>query len=525
MTDITFITSNQIKLAHARFICKDFDVRILQYKKYFYGVSYEEPRIFDRDQLLSDSFNDALRRWAKNVSNYENKLFFIEDTSVRIDALSDGDNEVPGVDVKYWMKENSFDDIDQKLKNKGNNRKVCVSSHIVLFLTDELRKKLKTDNRFKVFSSTSTGTIVEKEFSFETQILYPWLDNQTFNKWFVPDGASSPISTLSIEQANKGDFRRGAFLQMLSFLRENGAIKTTQHNSFELRLQFDNIFLISGPTCSGKSSIGKYLAEKYGYYHIEASDFMSLRYFETHGTKFIIDKNLFAKEVLKTDPLYVVNQILDFILQHNIYDRFIITGFRSKDEILGFLHSFPSRNVNVIYLNASIDSRFDRWVKRKRETDNYTFERFKEINNVQKDMGITEIKELDFITQFDNNRNGLSLYFKTFENTYQIQKFEIKKYNLSKIFMLNKLSLEKTILITLAIEYQKNDSNYFTTTEISRMINNYFKHLGKNKNNVSRYFNQSFYLYYEIKKEGKKNKYKLSPIGYSEALIIMRNLS
>ena len=222
---------------------------------------------------------------------------------------------------------------------------------------------------------------------------------------------------------------------------------------------------------------------------------------------------------------YVVNQILDFILQHNIYDRFIITGFRSKDEILGFLHSFPSRNVNVIYLNASIDSRFDRWVKRKRETDNYTFERFKEINNVQKDMGITEIKELDFITQFDNNRNGLSLYFKTFENTYQIQKFEIKKYNLSKIFMLNKLSLEKTILITLAIEYQKNDSNYFTTTEISRMINNYFKHLGKNKNNVSRYFNQSFYLYYEIKKEGKKNKYKLSPIGYSEALIIMRNLS
>lgn len=87
-----------------------------------------------------------------------------------------------------------------------------------------------------------------------------------------------------------------------------------------------------------------------------------------------------------------------------------------------------------------------------------------------------------------------------------------------------KISLEKAILITLAIEYQKYESRTFTTTEISHMINHNFKVLERNKNNVSRYFNQSYNVYYEVKYENKKNRYKISPIGYSEAMMMIRNL-
>ena len=140
MTDIVFITSNQTKLAHARHLCKGYDVNILHYKKLFYGVGYTEPRLFDRDKLLEESFNDAIERWRKNVSNYREKLFFIEDTSVRIDALSDENNEVPGVDVKYWMQSHNFSQLDAELMKRGNNRNVSVSSHIILFLTNELKK-------------------------------------------------------------------------------------------------------------------------------------------------------------------------------------------------------------------------------------------------------------------------------------------------------------------------------------------------------------------------------------------------
>ena len=74
----------------------------------------------------------------------------------------------------------------------------------------------------------------------------------------------------------------------------------------------------------------------------------------------------------------------------------------------------------------------------------------------------------------------------------------------------------------LAIECQKDESRYYATTEISHLINRYFKEYKKNKKNVSRYYNQSFYVYYEVKYENRKNRYKLSPIGYSEALRVYR---
>jgi len=83
------------------------------------------------------------------------------------------------------------------------------------------------------------------------------------------------------------------------------------------------------------------------------------------------------------------------------------------------------------------------------------------------------------------------------------------------------ISLEKIILIVLAIEYKKNEFQYYTTTEIAHIINKYLNGTNKSKNNISRYFNQSYYPYYEIKKENKKNKYKLSPTGYSEACNII----
>ena len=211
MTDITFITSNLTKLAHARYLCKNYQVNILHYKKFFYGVGYEEPRIYDRKQLLAESFKDAVARWKKNVTERDNRLFFIEDTSVKIDALSESENEVPGVDVKYWMRKINFNLLDQELRKKGNNRKCSVTSHVMLFLTEELKKTLGVTEDYKIFKSTAYGEITEKEYSFETQILYPWLDNKTFNKWFVPDGYSLPVSLLDISQADSGDFRKGAF--------------------------------------------------------------------------------------------------------------------------------------------------------------------------------------------------------------------------------------------------------------------------------------------------------------------------
>lgn len=523
MIDITFITSNPTKIAHARHLCKGYDINILQYKKFFYGKGYVEPRIYDRDELLEASIRDAKKRWEKNVSDSGNRLFFIEDTSVRIDALSNEKEEIPGVDIKYWMQENDFSKLDALLNEKGNNRNVSVSSHIILFLTNDLKRQIESSKDYIVFSSTSQGKIDTKEREFNTQILYPWLDNVTFNKWFVPSGHELPMSMLDISEADAADFRKGAFELMLQFLTKYNSIKNKRQEFISPRLRFDPLFLVCGPTCAGKSTIGKFLLECYGYYHVEASDFMSLRYFETHSTKFAIDKNIFAAELLKVDPLVVVKSVLDYIRSNKKIDSFIVTGFRTPSEIHCFNQVYAPSDTRMIYVDSQYSLRFERWSNRNRDSIAYTEERFFQLNQLQDNMGLIEVKKMNVFTQYNNCENGLSLFFGDFQQKIILKNPICNSCNLTDIQFIHKIQLEKAILIVLALKYQENESSYYTTTEISYLINSAFSYFDKNKNNISRYFNQAFYPYYEIRKEKGKNKYKLSPTGYSEAIFIIRS--
>ena len=525
MTDITFVTSNLTKLAHARYLCRNYQVNILHYKKLYYGVGYKEPRIYDRKQLLAESFKDAVARWKKNVTEHDNRLFFIEDTSVKIDVLSENDNEVPGVDVKYWMRETNYNRLDQELRNKGNNRKCSVTSHVMLFLTEDLKKSLGVTEDFMIFKSTVYGTITEREYEFDTNILYPWLDNKSFNKWFVPNGYSLPVSMLDISQAVAGDFRKGAFEQMLAFLEGNGAIKNRHRIGNQLHFHFYNIFVICGRTCAGKSTIGKYLVDEYGYYHIEASEFMTHKLLETHGSTSDIDKHLFASKLLDSEPLFVVNKLTDYLNEHDIHDKFVITGFRTKAEVDAFTQAIYGDMLHLVYINSNFEERFKRWRLRRRDLECFTEERFREIDAIQENMGVGGIEGISGIMTIDNNINGLMRFFKTFRKKFLNDSCrEFIRFNKKELQTL-KIPLEKAILLTLAIEYQKDESKTFTTTEISHLINQYFKVIERSKNNVSRYFNQSYYLYYEVTFVKRKNRYRISPIGYSEAIMTIRNLN
>jgi len=128
------------------------------------------------------------------------------------------------------------------------------------------------------------------------------------------------------------------------------------------------------------------------------------------------------------------------------------------------------------------------------------------------------------VQQYENNQDGLSQFLANFEEKIISVKPTYKVIDFKQITSIQKMPLEKAIFIVLVIEYRKNESIYFTTTEISHLINNTFIDFKKDKNNVSRYFNQAYYPYYEIKKENGKNKFKLSPTGYSEAIFIIRNM-
>ena len=525
MTDLTFVTSNQTKLAHARYLCRDYHVNILSYKKFYYGIGYDEPRIYDRKQLLTASFYDAAARWKRNVSGSEERIFFIEDTSMRLDALSDDENEVPGVDVKYWMKSTNFEKLDAELKKHGNNRKCSVTSHIILFLTEDLKKKSGISDDYKIFTSTAYGSVTEKEHSFDTNILYPWLDNKTFNKWFVPEGYDVPVSMLDIDSADAGDFRKDAFKEMLFFLKTYGAIEDKRQIPNQLSLEFYDSFIVCGRTCSGKSTLGKHLVDDYGYYHIEASEFMTHKRLDTHGTKLKVDKHLFAAEVLKTEPVFVVNRLIEYMHRNNIYDRFVITGFRTKEEIQDFLVRFHSERLRIVFVNTCFEERFRRWKLRQREQDDYTEERFKAIDKVQEGMGIGEIANMQGIISLSNDTTEVADIYKCFEKKFLKNQKKEHANIINKDLKYVKISLERAILITLALEFRKNQSYWYTTTEIAHLVNNHFKWISRSKNNVSRYFNQAFYVYYEVQCVNRKNRYRISPIGYSEAIKIMRHIN
>ena len=527
-----FITSNRAKLANAKHICKDYDIAIVPHKKLFYGYGYQEPRIQFREQLLESSIESAIHRWEKYVHGQANdSFFFIEDTSVIISALSSENEEVPGVDVKYWMEDMTFKKLDAQLKERGNDRSARVMSHVILYIPPQVRKQIRLDNEYLRFTSHTDGTISEKEHEIQTNILYPWLDNKTFNKWFVPNGESVPMSLLDISSADRCDFRRGAFEQMIQFLQDNNLLKPKggDINVISPKL-FSKRLLFCGETCAGKSTAGRYFLEKYGLYHIEASDFMGVIYHETCGRDTTINKHDFASRLLQTEPTIVAEQVVQYIMSKGLEDNFVITGFRNNAEIDYFIKNFAVLDKYSFYVESSEDVRFDRWERRKRDPHAiYSREEFSRINDVQSGMGVCEIKNRKGFQILMNDYKTHKPYYDALDNVVSdIDTVYEKNVNerIKHFRDIKQLSLEKCILLTLALQYVTDDNTYFTTAEIAKKINTLFSALEKkkNKNNVSRYFNMSLYPYYELSTREEKIVYKLSPLGYSEALMMLKHL-
>jgi len=192
MLDLHFLTSSRTKLDHIRYLLREYAINVRP--PVDYGKPYIEPKIKDRGKLLEQSIRDASRRLSKlhlgtaevdlfgsktqiDVAQiYRNRMFIIEDTSVIIDQLSSEDQEFPGVDVKFWMQETTFEKLDKLLVEGGNNRNVRVRSDIVLYLPPQLRQH---DDKFYItFTGFSKGKIDTKERIFETNHVYPWLDNE-----------------------------------------------------------------------------------------------------------------------------------------------------------------------------------------------------------------------------------------------------------------------------------------------------------------------------------------------------------
>lgn len=549
MLDLYFLTSNRVKLEHLSFLLKDESVHLQPPPEY--GKPYHEPRILDREQLLRRSVESANSRlFRKNVDEYsfsydlfkilegedeaehpnvadlmQDKFFIIEDTSVIIEALS-LESEVPGVDVKYWMRTTSFSELDRTLKLHGNNRGVQVRSDIVLYIPKKFR--LDLDGNYIVFTGVTHGRVADEEVDLETNPLYPWLDDKTFNKWFVPTGANDVLSKLPIDESLRFDFRQRAVAEMLDFLNARNLLDGQKCDQLSLGFQ-RSLFeepdlIICGPTCSGKSTISEHIAENYGYFHIEASDYMHLLYYRRFISS--VDKgdiHNFASILLQEKPEVVANEIKKERsgLGHR---RYVVSGFRSASELKPFEDEIRAGVIKLVYLKANRGLRFQRNKLRARSDVLETYNEFVSRDKLQFGMGLSKLENDPRVTIFLNE-----------DNLYEFKRDFVKEFlmycpRISKYKSVSELriggSLEDSIICALFINQQ--DSNFYTTTEINRFINKSIVRTKRgapivtHKDNVSRYFNMGFYPYFRIKIEDEKRKYRLSATGLSKAREILR---
>lgn len=514
MFKLFFFTSSQSKLSNIRHLCKDRQVDILSFQEITYRANYNEPQIDDHEKLLRESFEDALQRWQKGFEYESNsQTFFIEDTSVVIHALSDK-KDVPGPNIKYWMRDANFNEVDKLLKEKNNDRRVTVRSDILLFLPKAYRRE-NPERNFAHFTSSVDGFIVDKEEVFSTNLLYPWLDNKTFNKWFTPYENGKPISMLPINEACKYDFRQLNVLNMLNKLEITSLLK---ENQLQKQLTFESFesvptFILCGPTCTGKTTLAEHLSQSYGFVHIEASDFMHLEFYQRHGTQSSLKLVDFAQKALEDMPEIVAAQVIAYA-QKSSSGPLVISGFRNIKEINWFNEHYLKSPVIPVYIKTNFKTRLDRCKKRARDDHKGEVQDFKETDEKQYGMGLRELeKKLDKVITNDLDKNELYNQFTTLfsKDIKNLPPYLVKQ-------RIKALTLQELILLSLLDEY--DSKKYFTTTEISKLINQKLTTGQKAKDNVSRYFNQTFHPYYEIEKTGKYKKYRLSNTGYSFALQI-----
>lgn len=536
MLNLIFFTTNKTKLAHARHMAENYPVSIESFRRKTYYASYVEPRIDSRTELLHQSYESALEQAKNSGINPEKSFFFLEDTSVIIDALSSGTQEVPGVNVKYWMKDTVFKDLDKQLK-KASNRNVTVRSDLLLHIPEYYRRKWNIKDHYVVFVGKQEGVVVEAEEEFNTNLVFPWLDNKTFNKWFVPTGESKPISCLGIESANRYDFRLHAFSKMMEFFEQNRMFgESYVQQSLDLDSSSDDlspILIICGFPCAGKTTLSQYLVHKYGYIHIEASDFMYLNFYLRHDVGSEIKISDFAEEALKQKPEIAAEKIADYISTLD-QQPIVISGFRSMDEIDWLKNRFGSANVSrkfkLGFIEASKELRFDRYNKRKRDGHEVEFAQFQLQDDQQVRMGLREISlsahKVEVINEgtFDEFYNNAQSVLKPSEQTLHDAAIDLSNLRNHK----RNIGLEAPILMALLSKWQGGEDHpYFTTTEIAKLINQVFPAMKpKYKDNVSRYFNQDYYAYYEIDPDSDENKrrYRLSNSGYSRAVDIYYDL-
>src|SRR5947199_8179845 len=104
---VKFYTTSIAKYLQASYIFDGFGLALHHFKSRTepYAESYER----GKDLLLIDAINEIRADIGRT------SLFFVEDTSLRIEALSTATEDFPGLAVKEWFARTDFESFNREL--------------------------------------------------------------------------------------------------------------------------------------------------------------------------------------------------------------------------------------------------------------------------------------------------------------------------------------------------------------------------------------------------------------------------
>jgi inosine/xanthosine triphosphate pyrophosphatase family protein/dephospho-CoA kinase len=382
--EVFFYTSNTTKYIQARVVFERVGLLLQHFRSRTepYAEEYRE----GKELLLTRAIGQVIGKGLGTGS-----LFFVEDTSLRIEALSKLGEDFPGLTVKEWFAATSFLELDAALKERGEDRRAEIKSDIALHVPGFSKPVF--------FQGRTTGHVADSPPTFEENSRFPWLTPNTFNGWFIPNGAVHRLGEMNLEESWPYDFRTQALESLISRLEEYTAVLNLPTQSYirrqspevlrQLPLFAGTVFIIVGHTCAGKTTFGDRAHDIHDLSHIEASSIVRMIHRDTGsdgGSTFE-----FAQKLLQDNgPDIVALKILQ--IYSSLFDKgVVITGFRTVEELELIKSHLP--HAKVLYIEASERTRFQRLLQRGRSPECRTIEDFHRIDEQQMFFGLLRVAE------------------------------------------------------------------------------------------------------------------------------------
>jgi dephospho-CoA kinase/inosine/xanthosine triphosphate pyrophosphatase family protein len=379
---VYFYTSNSDKFLQARLMFERAGLSLLQFKSR--TEPYAEDYSAGKEVLLDKALAQILANVGMAVP------LFVEDTSLRLNALSSTEEDYPGLRVKEWFDGTSFHELDGELTAHGDDRSCCVKSDIALHVPG-IESPL-------YFHGETSGFVPSKFEPFAGDPVHPWLTARTFNGWFIPDGATVPLGAMDLEQSLSFDFRARSLRSLIDTIETLAAGLNLPPAAYRVPLVRapDQLGLFGGRARltvavgfpgAGKTTLGEYLAARRDVLFIEASDVM--RELGERYRRESLDGSALARRVVNDQGADAI-AIRALELASKAEGRpVVITGFRLVEEIEYVIEHEP--DVIVLNIEASERVRLERHLRRGRPGAPRSLEELKELDAEQAGFGLLPV--------------------------------------------------------------------------------------------------------------------------------------